>query len=76
LGPAGADFSRVFQELKPRYREMLWMAYVEGSSHREIAEVVGLKVQSVRPLLFRAREKLAALLRKRGLAPREEGSRT
>jgi DNA-directed RNA polymerase specialized sigma24 family protein len=42
---------------------------VEGSSHEEIAEVVGLKSQSVRPLLFRAREKLIGLLRKKGLAP-------
>jgi RNA polymerase sigma-70 factor, ECF subfamily len=67
-----SDFSSVFAQLKPRYREMLWLAYVEGSSHKEIAEVVGLKVQSVRPLLFRAREKLVALLREHGLAPRKE----
>lgn len=66
---ARSDFSRVFNQLKPRYRELLWLAYVEGSSHKEIAEVVGLKVQSVRPLLFRAREKLVALLRRQGLAP-------
>ena len=46
---------------------MLWLAYVEGCSHKEIAGVVGLKAASVRLLLFRARQKLAALLRERGL---------
>src|SRR6266850_5730852 len=58
------DFQGVFRQLKPRYREILWLAYVEGSSHEEIAEVVGLKAQTIRPLLFRAREKLVGLLRK------------
>jgi RNA polymerase sigma-70 factor (ECF subfamily) len=59
------------KELKPRERELLWLAYVEGSSHREIAQLSGLREQSVRGLLFRARARLAALLRRRGLAPEE-----
>lgn len=70
---ARSDVSRVLAEMKPRERELLWLAYVEGSSHREIAEAVGLREQSIRPLLFRARQKLAALLRERGFqrgAPR------
>jgi RNA polymerase sigma-70 factor (ECF subfamily) len=49
-------------QLRPRDRAMLWMAYAQGSSHREIAEVVGVKADSVKPLLFRARRKLAGLL--------------
>ena len=61
------DVIQVMRSLKPREREMLWLAYVEGSSHREIAEVVGLREQSVRSLLFRARNKLAKLLRRRGI---------
>ena len=63
------DFSRVFQKLKPRERQLLWLAYVEGSSHKEIAEIAGLKAASIRLLLFRARHKLAELLRERGLGP-------
>jgi len=63
-----SDVMHAVQSLKPRERELLWLAYVEGSSHREIAEVVGLKEQSVRSLLFRARNKLANVLRRRGLA--------
>ena len=53
--------------MKPGERQMLWLAYVEGSSHKEIAEIVGTREQSVRTLLFRARRKLTSLLRARGL---------
>jgi RNA polymerase sigma-70 factor (ECF subfamily) len=48
--------------LKPRERAMLWLAYAEGASHREIAEVLGLGEGSMKTLLFRARRKLAMLL--------------
>jgi RNA polymerase sigma-70 factor (ECF subfamily) len=65
------DFSRVFHKLKPRERQLLWLAYVEGSSHKEIAEIVGLKAGSIRLLLFRARQRLAQLLRDKGLGPEE-----
>jgi RNA polymerase sigma-70 factor (ECF subfamily) len=58
-----SDLGRVLKRLKPREREILWLAYVEGSSHKEIAEVVGLRAGSVRLLLFRARHKMAGLLR-------------
>ncbi len=40
------------------------MAYVEGFSHKEIADAVGLKAGSIRLLLFRARHKLAGLLKR------------
>jgi len=36
---------------------------VEGQSHDEIANVTGLKSGSIRLLLFRARKRLAELLR-------------
>jgi RNA polymerase sigma-70 factor (ECF subfamily) len=49
-------------QLKPIQREMLWLAYALGSTHAEIAEIVGVKSGSVKILLFRARRKLAALL--------------
>jgi RNA polymerase sigma-70 factor (ECF subfamily) len=52
-----------FDQLKPRDREMLWLAYVEEYDHREIAAITGLRFGSVRMLLFRARHKLAELVR-------------
>lgn len=59
----GIDMGRAMQSLKPRERELLWLAYVEGMSHAEIAETTGLAAMSVRLLLFRARRRAAALLR-------------
>jgi RNA polymerase sigma-70 factor (ECF subfamily) len=57
------DLARAMARLKPRQRDLLWLAYAQGSSHREIAETLGLKTGSVKLLLFRARRRLAALLR-------------
>lgn len=57
------DVRRAMLLLKPRERELLWLAYVEGMSHAEIAESTGLNAMSVRLLLFRARRRAAALLR-------------
>lgn len=61
-----SDLSRALRTLKPRDRKMLWLAHVEGFSHREIGEVLGLKTDSVRPMLFRARQRLAEVLRAGG----------
>lgn len=63
------DMMRVFSELKPQERALVWLAHVEGSSHEEIAEALGVKAKSVKVLLFRARTKLGDLLKKKGLAP-------
>ncbi|PYV40982.1 MAG: hypothetical protein DMG06_18600 [Acidobacteria bacterium] len=61
------DLARVFQQLKPLEMALLWLAYVEGAGHREMADTLGLKESSSRVLLFRARRKLARLLRQKGL---------
>lgn len=57
-----ADFTRAMSQLKPRERSMLWLAYAEGASHTEIADVLGLRASSLKPMLFRARQRMAALL--------------
>jgi len=57
------DLSRAMARLKPRERDLLWLAYAQGSSHREIADTLGLKTGSIKLLLFRARRRLAGLLR-------------
>jgi RNA polymerase sigma-70 factor (ECF subfamily) len=56
------DLRRAMMQLKPRERELLWLGHVERFSHKEIAEILGLKAGSIRLLLFRARKKLAAIL--------------
>jgi RNA polymerase sigma-70 factor (ECF subfamily) len=61
------DMELIFRELEPNERAMLWLAYVEGSDHAEIAASLGVKRNSVRVLLFRARKKLAALLERSGI---------
>jgi RNA polymerase sigma-70 factor (ECF subfamily) len=63
------DMMRVFAELKPQERALLWLAHVEESNHDEIADAIGVKSKSVRVLLFRARKRLGELLSKKGLAP-------
>ena len=66
-GPAerieiATDLDRAMARLKPAQREMLWLAYAEGASHQEIAEVLGVRSANVRSLLSRARRKLGTLL--------------
>src|SRR6266699_4716578 len=59
------DVRQAFEHLKPRDRQLLWLAHVEGFDHREIARLTGLKVASIRVLLFRARRELASMLGER-----------
>lgn len=64
------DVRAALRQLKPRERELLWLAYVEGMNHEEIAAATGLRPLSIRILLFRARRKAAGLL-----APRDAQKR-
>lgn len=57
-----ADLTRAMSQLTQRERAILWLAYAEGASHREIAHALGVRAGSLKPMLFRARHKLAALL--------------
>lgn len=68
------DVGAAMAGLAPRDRQMLWLAYVEGSSHQEIAKTLGLRTSSIRSMLFRARQRLAAELQARGLGAGVEGS--
>ena len=64
------DMEKTFKKLKPKERMLLWLAYVEGYSHREIAEMTEAKVNSLKVQLFRAREKLAKLMKTKELQGR------
>jgi RNA polymerase sigma-70 factor, ECF subfamily len=87
VAPGGADhldqrsdLERAMRRLRPRDRAMLWLAYAEGSTHREIATTLGLNAGSVKLMLFRARRKLSALLGRDApgdaLAPRRDDGGT
>jgi RNA polymerase sigma-70 factor (ECF subfamily) len=56
------DVSQALSSLKPAERALLWLAYVEGFDHGEIASTLRLKEKSIRVLLFRARKNLARIL--------------
>jgi RNA polymerase sigma-70 factor (ECF subfamily) len=65
------DLARAFSALGARERALLWLAYVEEWRHDEMAACLGVRPRSVRVLLFRAKNALARLLRRRGLGPQE-----
>jgi RNA polymerase sigma-70 factor (ECF subfamily) len=60
---AQLDVIAAMGQMKPRERELLWLAYVEGMNHAEIAAATGLGTMSIRLLLFRARRRAAQFLR-------------
>jgi len=62
----GADLQRLFAQVKPQERALLWLAYVEQAEHREIAEILGLARGSVKVLLSRARTKMESVLKENG----------
>jgi RNA polymerase sigma-70 factor (ECF subfamily) len=63
------EVRRALFNASARDRELLWLAYVQGMTHREIASVAGIAEESVRVLLLRARRRLAKLLEERGIGP-------
>ena len=65
------DVQQLFRTLKPQQQALLWLAYVEGFDHLEIAATLQLGERSVRVLLFRARKRLARILFQHGLGPQE-----
>jgi RNA polymerase sigma-70 factor, ECF subfamily len=60
------DVTRAMTRLKPRERALLWLAYVQGWSHAEIAASLGLRRTSLKALLWRARRRLLDAMGDRG----------
>ncbi len=67
-----SDMERLFALLDTQDRALLWLAYVEGSSHREIAEVLQLQEKSVKVLLYRARRRMETILTTHGFEAKHE----
>jgi RNA polymerase sigma-70 factor (ECF subfamily) len=66
-----ADLEKMFGLLNPRERTLLWLAHVEGYSHREISEITQAKEKSIKVQLFRIRKKFAGILRFHGFGGEE-----
>jgi len=62
------DATRMLQGLKPRSSQLLWLAFVEGMSHSEIAKATGLNTMSVRVLLARAKRQARTYFTPKGQA--------
>jgi RNA polymerase sigma factor (sigma-70 family) len=54
---------RALARLRPQDRQLLWLAYVEQASHREIAKVTGYGEPSIRPLLSQAKKRMLKAIR-------------
>jgi RNA polymerase sigma-70 factor (ECF subfamily) len=64
------DVDRLFQLITPQERALLWLAYVEGEDHREIAAALRVKEKSVKVLLHRTRVKMEKILQLHGFEGR------
>jgi RNA polymerase sigma-70 factor (ECF subfamily) len=59
---ARRELDRAMRSMRPRDRQLLWLAYAQGMSHAEISGALGLRTGSVKQLLYRARTRLAEML--------------
>jgi RNA polymerase sigma-70 factor (ECF subfamily) len=62
----GREMTRALGALKPRDRQLLWLAYAQGMSHAEISGALGVRTGSVKQLLYRARTRLSAIMGRGG----------
>jgi len=63
---SGAALLRAMEGLSPAHRAVIELAFAEGCSYQEIAEITGSPLNTVKTRMFHARKQLARLL--------EEGS--
>jgi RNA polymerase sigma-70 factor (ECF subfamily) len=61
-----SDAATYLQQLTGKQRQLLWLAYVEEFTHKEIAAMLRLRTPSIRPMLARARQRLSEILKKEG----------
>lgn len=66
------DMENIFRLLKPKERNLLWLAYVEGYSHSEIAGITDSKEKSIKVQLFRIKKKFRGILRQKGYTGEEQ----
>ena len=57
---------KALNKLKPEYRQVLWLAYFEEFSNKEIAYIMKKSVHNIETLSYRARKSLKAQLEMEG----------
>ena len=55
---------RAIQNLKPEYRQIIWLTYFEGFSNKEASLIMKKSVHNIETLLYRARKSLKQQLEK------------
>jgi RNA polymerase sigma-70 factor, ECF subfamily len=64
--PARIDVERALAQLPPRYREVMVLHELEGYTHEEIAELLGIEPGTSKSQLHHARRRLRLLFREDG----------
>ena len=62
---------RNMQKLRPEYRQVLYLMYIEGFDHAETADIMKKSGKQVRDLLYRAKNALKKELEKEGFVYEE-----
>jgi RNA polymerase sigma-70 factor (ECF subfamily) len=70
------DLEAALSRLRPEFRRLVVMRYLEDLSYEDIAEVVGLPLGTVKSHLHRARAALGRLLAESGWGPGGSGRAT
>ena len=52
-----ATVLRVYSELKPVYKHLLYLKYQAGLTYKEIAEVLNINIETVKKYLYRGRKR-------------------
>ncbi|RLA94385.1 MAG: RNA polymerase subunit sigma [Deltaproteobacteria bacterium] len=60
-------FKEALERLSPEHREVLHLAYYEDLSVKEISEIVGCPLNTVKTRMFYARQRLRAILEQMGV---------
>jgi RNA polymerase sigma-70 factor, ECF subfamily len=62
------EIARAVAQLEPRFQQVITCRFISGLSHAETAEIMGLNINNLRVLQYRALRKLNSLLNKGDLS--------
>lgn len=68
------SLERAIARLRPEYRELVVLFYVEGASYQDLCEATGLPLGTVKTNLHRARKELAQAMSAEGWGPETRSS--